>query len=183
MSRSASGVLTLRFHTNQGPAFFSGAMQREIPRALYEIGEDADNRVLVITGTGDTFMNDIERGSLGDLTQPSSWSGIFTRGRSAMQKFVDLEMPLISAVNGPASIHSEWALLADIIVASETATFSDFSHPRVRHSTWRRRGVDLGGSPRLEPLSLPDINWRLFYGGPRQRVGASWPKSSLAIRS
>jgi enoyl-CoA hydratase/carnithine racemase len=40
----------------------------------------------------------------------------------------DLEMPIISAINGPAWVHSEYVLIADIVIASETATFSDVPH-------------------------------------------------------
>ena len=40
MSRTASGVLTLRFHTDDGPATFTGEMHTDFPRALFEIGED-----------------------------------------------------------------------------------------------------------------------------------------------
>lgn len=67
----ATDVLTVRFHTDGGPAAFSGPMQREFPRALAEIAEDADNRVQVLTGTGDRFMTDIDQTSLGDLTKPA----------------------------------------------------------------------------------------------------------------
>jgi hypothetical protein len=35
-------------------------MHTDFPRALYEIGEDRDNRVLVLTDTGDRFMTDID---------------------------------------------------------------------------------------------------------------------------
>ena len=129
MTRSASGVLTLRFHKDGGPAAFSGPMQQEFPRALAEIAEDRGNRVLILTGTGDRFMTDVDRESLGDLSQPASWDRIFSRGTVTMQRLVDLEMPIIAATNGPASIHSEWALLADIVLAADTTVFSDYSHP------------------------------------------------------
>jgi hypothetical protein len=43
-----------------------------------------------------------------------------------MQRLVDLEMPIVAAVNGPVSVHSEYALLADIVVAADTTAFSDF---------------------------------------------------------
>ena len=39
-TRTRSGVLTLRFHTEGGPATFTGQMHTDFPRALYEIGED-----------------------------------------------------------------------------------------------------------------------------------------------
>jgi enoyl-CoA hydratase/carnithine racemase len=41
---------------------------------------------------------------------------------------VDLEIPIVAAVNGPVSVHSEYALLADVVIASETAVFSDTPH-------------------------------------------------------
>jgi enoyl-CoA hydratase/carnithine racemase len=61
-------VLTLRFHTEGGPAMFTGQMHTDFPRALYEIGEDRDNRVLVLTGAGDRFMTEIDGQSLDDPT-------------------------------------------------------------------------------------------------------------------
>jgi enoyl-CoA hydratase/carnithine racemase len=128
MRRSPSGVLTVRFHTDGGPATFTGRLHTDLPRALYEIGEDRDNRVLVLTGTGEKFMTDIDGASLGDITKPAQWDRTVGEGRRVMQRLVDLEMPIIAAVNGPASVHSEYALLADIVVAAETAVFSDFPH-------------------------------------------------------
>lgn len=129
LTRSPAGVLILCFHKDGGPAAFSGPMQQEVPRALYEIAEDRGNRVLILTGTGDRFMTDVDGETLGDLTKPATWDKIFTRGTVTMQRLVDLEMPIIAAVNGPASIHSEWALLADIVLAADTTVFSDYSHP------------------------------------------------------
>lgn len=128
LTRTPSGVLTLAFHTDGGPATFTGTLHTELPRALYEIGEDRDNKVLVLTGTGDRFMTDIDGASLGDITKPLEWDRTIGEGRRVMQRLVDLEMPIIAAVNGPASVHSEYALLADIVVASDTTVFSDFPH-------------------------------------------------------
>lgn len=128
LTRTSSGVLTLRFHTDGGPAVFSGTVHTDFPRALYEIGQDRDNRVLVITGTDDRFMTDIDGASLGDITKPAEWDRTISEGRRVMQRLVDLEMPLIAAVNGPATVHSEYALLADVVIAADTTLFSDFPH-------------------------------------------------------
>jgi enoyl-CoA hydratase/carnithine racemase len=70
-TRTRSGVLTLRFHTEGGSATFTGQMHTDFPRALYEIGKDRDNRVLVLTGTGDRFMTEIDGQSLDDPTKPA----------------------------------------------------------------------------------------------------------------
>ena len=44
LSRSASGVLTLRFHTNGGPHTFDGTTHHDFPRLLEDIAFDKDNR-------------------------------------------------------------------------------------------------------------------------------------------
>ncbi|MFD3479674.1 enoyl-CoA hydratase/isomerase family protein [Streptomyces sp. NPDC058695] len=128
MTRTDSGVLTVRFHTDGGPATFTGRMHTDFPRALYEIGDDRDNRVLLLTGTGDRFMTDIDGAGLGDITRPANWDRTIGEGRRVMQRPVDLEMPVIAAVNGPVRVHSEYALLSDIVVAADTTVFSDFPH-------------------------------------------------------
>jgi len=81
-----------------------------------------------LTGTGDRFMTDIDGASLGDVTKPMTFDVSYMEGRRILQRFVDMEIPIVAAVNGPATVHSEYALLADYIVASETTTFSDYPH-------------------------------------------------------
>lgn len=103
-------------------------MHTDFPRALYEIGEDRENQVLVLTGTGDRFMTDIDGASLGDITKPAQWDRTIAEGRRVMQRLVDLEMPIVAAVNGRATVHSEYALLADIVIAADTTVFTDFPH-------------------------------------------------------
>jgi enoyl-CoA hydratase/carnithine racemase len=90
-TRTPTGVLTLRFHTEGGPATFTGHMHSDLPRALYEIGDDRDNQVLVLTGTGDRFMTEIDGQSLDDPTKPAVWDKTTAEGRRIMQRLVDLE--------------------------------------------------------------------------------------------
>ena len=127
-TRTPSGVLTLRFHTEGGPATFTGQMHTDFPRALYEIGDDRDNRVLVLTGAGDRFMTEIDGQTLDDPTKPAVWDKTTAEGRRIMQRLVDLEMPIVAAVNGPAAVHSEYVLIADIVIAADTTVFSDYPH-------------------------------------------------------
>jgi enoyl-CoA hydratase/carnithine racemase len=128
LTRSESGVLTLRFHTADGPVTFTGTTHSDFPRVLEDIAFDRNNKVLVITGTGDRFMTEIDGASLGDITKPMASDITYMEGRRIPQRLADLEMPIVAAVNGPASVHSEYALIADIVIASETAEFSDFPH-------------------------------------------------------
>ena len=128
LTRSSSGVLTVAFHTGDGPVTFTGQIHEDFPKLLAHIGDDHDNRVLILTGTGDRFMTDIDGPSLGDITKPANWDKTFSEGRRVLQRLADLEMPIIAAVNGPASVHSEYVLLADIVIAAETTVFSDMPH-------------------------------------------------------
>ncbi len=128
VSRSASGVLTVRFHTDGGPHTFDGTTHHDLPRLLEDIAFDSANRVLVLTGTGDSFIASIDGPSLGDITKPMGFDVMYTEGRRGVQRLVDLEIPIIAAVNGPAPVHSEYALLADVVIASDTTVFSDMPH-------------------------------------------------------
>ena len=128
LERSFHGVLTVRFHTERGPAVFTGTTHHDFPRLVEEIASDRDNTVVVLTGTGDRFMTEIDGPSLGNLTKPMSADTVFVEGRRGVQRLVDLEIPIAAAVNGPVSVHSEYVLLADVIVASETTVFSDYPH-------------------------------------------------------
>lgn len=128
LTRTDSGVLTVAFHTGGGPVVFTGQLHEDFPKLLAQIGDDRDNRVLVLTGTGDRFMTDIDGASLGDITKPETWDKTYSEGRKVLQRLADLEMPIVAAVNGPASVHSEYALLADIVIAADTTVFSDMPH-------------------------------------------------------
>jgi enoyl-CoA hydratase/carnithine racemase len=79
LSRSASGVLTLRFHTDGGPHTFDGTTHHDLPRLLEDIAFDSANRVLVLTGTGDSFIPSIDGPSLGDITKPMGFDVMYTR--------------------------------------------------------------------------------------------------------
>jgi enoyl-CoA hydratase/carnithine racemase len=127
--RADDGVLTLRFHTNGGAVTFTGQTHEDLPKALQEIALDADNKALVLTGTGDVFMDSIDGDSLGEIFKPAHWEKIRTEGIAVLQRLLSLPMPVVSVANGPATVHSEYLLLSDIHIASERATYGDFPHP------------------------------------------------------
>jgi enoyl-CoA hydratase/carnithine racemase len=49
-------------------------------------------------------------------------------GRMLVENILAVDVPMISAVNGPCNIHSEVPLLGDIVLASEDAYFQDLAH-------------------------------------------------------
>jgi enoyl-CoA hydratase/carnithine racemase len=53
---------------------------------------------------------------------------MWSEGKRLLQSLVDIDVPIVSVVNGPAFIHAELAVLADIVVAADTAAFADKAH-------------------------------------------------------
>ena len=45
-----------------------------------------------------------------------------------MENIANIRVPVIAAIEGRAHIHSEYALLANVVVAGESATFQDVGH-------------------------------------------------------
>ncbi|MEW2548953.1 enoyl-CoA hydratase/isomerase family protein [Streptomyces sp. NPDC047002] len=129
MSRDEDGVLLVRFHTGGGPVTFTGQTHEDFPEALERIALDRDNKAMVLTGTGDSFMDQIDGPSLGEIFKPAAWEKTRTEGAKVLQRLVELPLPVIGVANGPAVVHSEYLLLSDIHIASERATYADVPHP------------------------------------------------------
>ena len=128
-TRGDDGVLVLRFHTDGGPIVFTGQTHQDFPEALEEISLDGDNTALVITGTGDAFMDQIDGPSLGEIFKPAAWEKTRTEGAKVLQRLLELPMPVVGVANGPATVHSEYLMVADIHIASERAVYGDDPHP------------------------------------------------------
>ena len=129
ITRDEDGVLLVRFHTDGGPLTFTGQTHEDFPALLEEIALDSDNKAMVLTGTGDYFMKDIDGPSLGEIFKPAAWEKTRVEGAKVLQRLIELPLPVIGVANGPAIIHSEYLLLSDIHIASEQATYGDFPHP------------------------------------------------------
>ena len=46
-------------------------------------------------------------------------------GKKILMNILDIEVPLIAALNGPVRLHSEYVLLADIVLATPTTVSSN----------------------------------------------------------
>jgi enoyl-CoA hydratase/carnithine racemase len=57
-----------------------------------------------------------------------SWTTILREGGRLLNGLLEIDVPIISAVNGPALVHAELSVLADIVLASTTARFADKGH-------------------------------------------------------
>jgi len=108
---------------------FTGRTRQDLPVALEELSLDRDNKALVITGTGDSFMDQIDGQSLGETCKPAVSEKLRVEGGKILQRLLELPMPVVGVANGPATVHSEYLLLADVHIASEHVTYGDLPNP------------------------------------------------------
>jgi enoyl-CoA hydratase/carnithine racemase len=124
--RREAGILEVRFHTNDGPLIWSGSAHRDLGHAFEEIARDTDNRVVLLTGSGGAFCVDVATAGWGDdLNTTTGRDRIYWEGRRLLKNLLNIEVPIIAAVNGPAHMHAEIALLCDIVICASTTTFQD----------------------------------------------------------
>jgi enoyl-CoA hydratase/carnithine racemase len=127
LTRSSTGVLEVALHTDGGTLVFNGYTHEQFVDLFHVIGADRDNRVVILTGTGDVFMERITLDGF-DFFTPQGYDKIYREGKRVLMNLLDIEVPLIAAVNGPVRLHSEYLLLADIVLATPTVVFQDKPH-------------------------------------------------------
>jgi enoyl-CoA hydratase/carnithine racemase len=131
--RREGGVLEMTFHTEGGSLKWGLGPHAELPDAFQDVAGDRENKVVIMTGTGDEFSGPRVVPTAGHPLFPTRPTAQFTEnliseGRRMLMNLMSIEVPVVSAVNGPAWRHSEVPLLADIVLASEDAAFQDSAH-------------------------------------------------------
>jgi enoyl-CoA hydratase/carnithine racemase len=131
VDRDDAGVLTILMHSDGGACVWGGGPHRELADLFGLVAQDRQARIVIVTGTGDDFIvlpeggaEAIARGSV----PARAWDRVMREGNRLIHSLLDVEVPMIAAVNGPAVVHSEIALLCDIVLASDTAVFADAAH-------------------------------------------------------
>lgn len=121
----ADGVTELRFHTDGGPLVWNATAHREAGHAFAELAGDSETKVVIVTGTGDAFCADIDRASFAGRT---AWEPIWWEGKRLLKCLLDIDVPVLGAINGPALIHAEIPLLADVVIAADSTVLADKAH-------------------------------------------------------
>lgn len=124
------GIVEMRLHSDGGPAKWAawGGLHRDLGPCFAAIAADRDVRAVIITGTGDSFCTEVDMTTPMPEMSATTWDTLFREGRALLNNLMAIEAPVIAAVNGPAFVHAEIAVLADIVLASETAVFADKAH-------------------------------------------------------
>lgn len=121
------GILEITLHSDGDSLVWGGDPHEELGYCFSDIGADRGNKVIIITGAGDAFCNQYVKGDVREIT-PEIWDHLYYDAKRLLMNLLDIEVPVIGAVNGPAIIHAELVVLSDIVIASETATFQDAPH-------------------------------------------------------
>src|SRR6202165_696784 len=126
-----NGVLLVTLHTEGQSLRWGFLPHGELPEAFHDIGADRENRAVILTGAGAVFSG--PRATPGTSSFPTRPSidridRIHWEGRHLLMNLLNIEVPVISAINGPAWRHSEIPLLCDIVLAADTAQFQDSAH-------------------------------------------------------
>ncbi|MEV4418708.1 enoyl-CoA hydratase/isomerase family protein [Patulibacter sp. NPDC049589] len=121
------GVLTVRLHTDDGPLHWGGVPHEELGWCFADIAADPENEVVVITGTGESFCAHFYAGEA--TSRPAAeWDRVHAEGKRLLLNLLDIPVPTIAAVNGPATVHAEIAVLCDVVLASDDCVFQDAPH-------------------------------------------------------
>src|SRR6266853_739900 len=128
LTRDSEGVLVAEFHSNEGPFTFTAQDHTEFVDGFYRISQDRANKIVILTGAGGDFIPEIDFSSFGNVADPGVWSQVHDEGVQVLENIANIRVPVIAAIEGRAHVHSDYALLASVIVAADGATFQDVAH-------------------------------------------------------
>jgi len=121
-------VLVAEFHSKGGPFSFTAQDHTDLVDAFYRIAQDRANKIVILTGAGGDFITGVDFSTFGNVADPGVWSQVHDEGVQILENIANIRVPVIAAVEGRAHVHSEYALLANVIVAGEGASFHDLPH-------------------------------------------------------
>jgi len=122
------GILQMTFHTNGDSLRWGAEPSHEMQEAFRAVADDPENRIVILTGAGAEFNGPKGSGASFPKTTARAWESAHWTVRHLLMNFLDIEAPIISALNGPVYRHCETPLLADIVLASDTTVISDSGH-------------------------------------------------------
>jgi enoyl-CoA hydratase/carnithine racemase len=129
--RREDGILEVTLHTEGAALRWRRPVHIELEEAFLNIGRDPANHVVILTGTGEEFS--------GPLPEPEAHKAAAKKTlpeavelswevQALLRNLLEIDVPMISCVNGPAKRHAELPLLCDIVLAAEHASFQDSGH-------------------------------------------------------
>lgn len=105
-------------------------LHRELTQLCADLREERQARAVLLTGRGRAFSAGGDFGWFPQLRETGHLEHLRHDARHLITDLLDVELPIVAAVNGPAvGLGASIALLCDVIFMAESATISD---PHVR---------------------------------------------------
>jgi enoyl-CoA hydratase len=102
-----------------------GEMHAELMRLFDELRGEREARAVVLTGSGRAFSAGGDFGWMSGI-RPSDFAEMRREGKQIVWSMLDVELPIVAAVNGPAiGLGATLALLCDVIFMADTAKIAD----------------------------------------------------------
>jgi enoyl-CoA hydratase/carnithine racemase len=123
--RREGGILELRSHAEGGSYFQTAASHNAWGQVFREVGNDPENEVLILTGTGDKWFDGLRSGGALAERTPAEIARTYEDAQKLVENFVfGVDIPTIAAINGPG-LHTELALACDLTLCTEDTQFFD----------------------------------------------------------
>jgi enoyl-CoA hydratase len=105
-------------------------LHHELVHLFAELRTERDARAILLTGSGRAFSAGGDFAWFPELRDPAALDALQADARRMITDLLDVELPIVCAVNGPAvGLGASLALLCDVIFIAEDATIAD---PHVR---------------------------------------------------
>src|SRR5262245_24534923 len=122
-------ILTLSFNRPESLNAINADLHTELSHVFADIAHDQETEVVVLTGKGRAFCAGGDIKWFQDMTT-QQLDALFVEARKIIIDMLEVEQPIIAAVNGAATgLGATLALFSDVIFAADNAKIGD---PHVR---------------------------------------------------
>lgn len=136
--RREGGIIEVKHHLVDDPdkpAQWVWGIHKGWGQLLKLIGQDTENEVLIMSGTGDEFLTRMDPESIKTVATMAKQDtaryldGLYPQyrdGTDLLYNMVyDVHIPTISVINGPSVGHTEFPLMADLTLCTPDTVFQD----------------------------------------------------------
>jgi enoyl-CoA hydratase/carnithine racemase len=158
LERTADGILTVTLHEPGDPSRsldYGGrpvdwhSPHLEWSYCFNDIARDRDNEIVIITAAGNSFIghhrianvdgkpgetvvsDDQTGAALVGHVPPvhiNVWDTTLHNGAHIQLGLLNIDVPVIGAINGPALTHADLVVQSDIVICTDTTVFADQAH-------------------------------------------------------
>ncbi len=124
-------ILTATINRPDNMNAINATMHREMATVFYDLQQDPDSDVIVITGAGRAFCAGGDTDWFQDMIdEPIRFERLLPEAKSIVFGLLEMEKPIVCRLNGAAAgLGATIALMCDIVIGSEKALIGD---PHVR---------------------------------------------------